>query len=364
MAMLLHPSATVLGLLPAVAHLHHVAAFVIYPPCRVRANHRSNCRVALHATTTASSSWRSCAQPRFDEFASCTVGPWITAPSQSSSAENVSPIQEEIEEVMRSCGGAIQGIRELPLSLIFPAEEDASFEERTYHNRADGGFVYADDGSYSAGPEQWDWNEAVTNEKQLFMASLAFTGKRRMWLTSKLSESSEIVKCGADMHYLNPRNLELSRPVSTQENSNDENDESKTVDLDSAQLPNINWEVMQRVRMPNSNQAWSLARAKWEKQIIESDKVDEADEADDATSINNEKMGPLIGWAYIESISGDQVNNMFGDVVDADAINVHMLAVCPASEVARSVVRCYDVSGLLKSVAFLHGSLSNTDDQL
>ena len=41
--------------------------------------------------------WKSCAQPRFDEFANCIVGPWsnIKDPKQ----------QEDVEEVMRSCGG-------------------------------------------------------------------------------------------------------------------------------------------------------------------------------------------------------------------------------------------------------------------
>ena len=41
--------------------------------------------------------WNTCAQPRFDEFAYCIVGPWsnINDPKQ----------QDEVEEVMRSCGG-------------------------------------------------------------------------------------------------------------------------------------------------------------------------------------------------------------------------------------------------------------------
>jgi len=52
-------------------------------------------------------SWKPCVQPRFDEFASVTVGPWVTRAALTEKLE--------VEEVMRACGGAVQGIRELPL---------------------------------------------------------------------------------------------------------------------------------------------------------------------------------------------------------------------------------------------------------
>ena len=100
-------------------------------------------------------SWKPCVQPRFDEFASSTVGPWVT---RASTTEKL-----EVEEVMRSCGGAVQGIRELSLSVA--SQSPFSNEEKIYLNRADGGFVYIDDGSYSFGPEKWDLqtDEAIAN---------------------------------------------------------------------------------------------------------------------------------------------------------------------------------------------------------
>ena len=105
---------------------------------------------------------------------------------------------KEVEEVMRSCGGAVQGIRELPLSsFILPGEGSASEERQTYHNRADGGFVYADDGSYTAGPEKWDWSvsdEEEGSSEKLVMVSLAFPGGRRMWLTVNLTDATEAKK--------------------------------------------------------------------------------------------------------------------------------------------------------------------------
>ena len=57
------------------------------------------------SSTTTNDNWKSCAQPRFDEFANCIVGPW----------SNIKDLkqQDEVEEVMRSCGG------EYFLSLIY-----------------------------------------------------------------------------------------------------------------------------------------------------------------------------------------------------------------------------------------------------
>jgi len=273
----------------------------------------------------------------------------------------------EVEEVMRSCGGAIQGIREVPLSLIFAADEDISDVDRTYHNRADGGFVYADDGSYSAGPEQWDWNvsdksrETISNAN-FFMASLAFPDRRRVWLTTELSEASVLAKSVADergvMHQVNPRVLELARPVSTLDESYQAGGSS--IEVSPSQLEEVKWKVKQRVRMPNTNQAWSLARAKWEKQSLESGEVGEEG---DATTLIMENMGPMIACLFIESFSDKQENNIFGDVVANDAVNVHMLALEHLSRVVRSVVRCYDANGSLKSVAFLDGFLPHGGDK-
>ena len=305
-------------------------------------------------------SWKSCSQPRFDEFASCTVGPWIT--SEAADDTDEPPIQETVEEVMRSCGGAIQGIRELPLSLIFPKVD---YEARTYHNRADNGFVYADDGTYTAGPEEWNWDCVPSDDESLVMASLSFPDRRRMWLTVKVSEASEMVaKCtekGDNNNIMmNSIALELSRPVSSSSLGNiDNRGEDNTIELSSSHPPaDIDWNVIQRVRMPNPNQPWSLPRAKWEKMVPETDKI-LTEEGKEEETVGTK----LMGWTFMESISLDQDNPLFGDAINTDTLNLHMLAVCPTSNIARSVVRCYDDSGLLKSVAFLYGRLpQNTEN--
>ena len=254
---------------------------------------------------------------------------------------------------MRSCGGAVQGIRELPLSLIFPTLEISEEEDRTYHNRADGGFVYVDDGSYCSGPEYWNWNgENETSRNSFMMASLAFpNNRRRMWLTIKSSDASKLVaKCPKEQHLLNSKVLELSRPTPTSlTDSKEESNDSDTIELTSSNIPTIIWSEVQRVRMPSSNQPWTLARAKWEKQLL----TDTNEEIKDAANEMKSFTGKLRGWAYINQDD----NNLFEDVA-SDTVSLHMLAVCSESKVARSAVRCYDAEGSLKSVVFLTGLLS------
>jgi len=276
----------------------------------------------LHATSISSTSWKPCVQPRFDEFASCAVGSWVTRASPTE--------KHEVEEVMRSCGGAVQGVRELSPSL------DAN-EEKIYLNRADGGFVYVDDGSYSFGPEKLD----LTDET-MAMTSLAFTGSQRGWLTAKLSSEDGMLPQSTV--------LEMFRPISSV------TEKLAVVDNleQDASVPAINWKRIQRVRMPNSSQPWVLARAKWEQQTL----PDEASNDDDQSG-----TGPLMGWSFVETI-GSKENELFGDIIlgSESSFCVHMMAICQESAVARSTTRCYDSTGLLKGVAFLEGRVKGELD--
>lgn len=281
-------------------------------------------------------------------FASCIVGPWIANPREVVSP----PIREEVDEVMRSCGGAIQGIREIPLMLSdVPGEE----KERIYHNRADGGFVYADDGTYSAGPGKLDASEIKTlsSKDKLIMASLAFPDRRRLLMTIDILDIFEASCHGivGIRQLSSSKVLELSRSVLATSIPGSSCEMSSIATLETT-LPLLNWDGVRRVRMSNSDQTWSLARAKWEKQDVKTGNDD------DATRMNRSETASLMGCSYIETISDNTYNSLFGDIIKADTINLHMLAVCPVSNVARSVVRCYDSNGLLKSVAFAHGSIS------
>ena len=61
----------------------------------------------------------------------------------------------------------------------------------------------------------------------------------------------------------------------------------------------------------------------------------------------------------LEAAIREAISKPTGDILDTDSTIIRMMAVCPVSEVASSVARCYDEKGLLKSVAFLEGSISN-----
>lgn len=72
------------------------------------------------------SSFTPCAAPRFDAFSEQLVCSWI-----GPSGDDRVPV----EEVMRSCGGAVQGIRE-------QAVMDQEKKEGLYLNRANDGFIF------------------------------------------------------------------------------------------------------------------------------------------------------------------------------------------------------------------------------
>jgi hypothetical protein len=318
---------------PSFCLLAHITSSDAFSCNRQRSNPSPKNACALHATSTTTTpiEWKSCAQPKFDEFAECTVGPWIKMPLTTDG------IKYEVDEVMRSCGGAVQGVRELPLHLVFPDLINKS-DLRTYHNRADGGFVYANDGTYSAGPEQFDLEQADEDMEKLFMSSLSF-GKHRLWLTSTLDSvlaASKQCTENETASVVSFASLELSRPTSKVESpSQQQND-----------IESITWHSIRRVRMPNISQPWSLARAKWQQARITTDEQESIEKG--CTE------GSLIGSTAIEFIS--ESNAMFGDVI-GEGFMVKMQALSMESKHARSTIRCYDKGGQLKSVAFLEGSL-------
>jgi len=296
-------------------------------------------RGVLHATPAIE--WKPFAQPRFDEFASCTVGPWTTMSQSTSDATS----KYEVEEVMRSCGGAVQGITEIPLHLVYSDLCEDEAELRIYHNRADGGFVYINDGSYSAGPEQFDFDKKIGtfDTSNLFMASLSIA-KQRLWLSSSIDSIYESHKqCGKDSSVVSVHDasfVALSRPSSDFLSDNHMKSHADQV--------HVLWKSALRVRMPNPTQSWSLARAKWETTAL-----NKHENGDIQRKVEIPTKG-FAGLTEVEVISSKTSTTIFDDLVE-EGVMIRMIALCPQSTLARSVVRCYDTEGQLKSVAFLEG---------
>ena len=305
----------------------------------------------LHATTSPIQ-WKPQAQPRFDEFAECTVGPWV--PISQSVDEKVP--KYDVEEVMRSCGGAVQGIKELPLNLLYPDLSDVT-EDRMYHNRADSGFVYMNDGSYSAGPEQYSleqFDESVRSK--LFMSSLSF-GRHRLWLALSLKSLREAQnKCvsleDAATVIKETSFLAVKRPTSS---------DCQEQQLEhSRSIPEVTWISALRVRMPSPGQPWSLSRAKWETAILvnDQDEIDKYESRTESSQQTPTKVA-LIGSAQVEVFTQSEGSNIvFGDLVSEGNI-LKMQAVSLNTKHAQSTIRCYDEHGYLRSVAFLEGSIKH-----
>eukprot|EP00977_Amphora_coffeiformis_P004265 scaffold898_cov168-Amphora_coffeaeformis.AAC.10 len=104
------------------------------------------------STTSLPASFQSSTVPRFDEFAEHLVGPWYNVMIDKDDHEVY-----QVEEVMRSCGGAVQGVREISLR-----DNNKNKQEGQYLNRADDGFLPYYDGSYTWGPTKL----SEDNEKQ------------------------------------------------------------------------------------------------------------------------------------------------------------------------------------------------------
>ena len=280
---------------------------------------------AAFAPCAAAFNWKPGLSPRFDAFADSSVGPWSFVDEKLEH-----PVSSEVEEVMRSCGGAVQGIRELPNKFMLGDFDDED-AERSYHNRADGGFVFFDDGSYSAADTKCSSGSAgVPNGNSgVAMSSLSFPGNRRLWFNTKLPAFAE----NSSYDHVPASMLELSRNKPLVRSNRECNTEP---------IPFIQWSSILRARMP-SPQRWSLARSKWEKTAVDAEPF-----RDDECTFDR----PLLGWTYVNSVeSGDP----FSDTV-SQGIVLHTLGICPKSRTALSIARCYGTNdGELKSVAYLQG---------
>ena len=115
-----------------------------------------------------------CRPPRFDTFGDKIIGKWDYLSPDAIVSSGV------VEEVMRSCGGAVQGILELE------AIGGGHGRDSLYLNRANDGFIFYDNGSYSLGPVNW------TTDDNFFIASLMM-GESRIAVWSKMNHEGENV---------------------------------------------------------------------------------------------------------------------------------------------------------------------------
>lgn len=163
------------------------------------------------------------------------MGCWLT----SGTSESV-----EVEEVMRSCGGAVQGIREMALS-----------SEGVYLNRADDGFLFLDKGSYSWGPTQ------LTDSNQSFVTSFSIQ-QPNLRVLSPGSKAQPII---------------LRRPTAQ--------GISGQLEEGFPGLGEISWTKHERCRMPSTDLPWMVQRLLWETLLVDQDDNTEVPAEPDSTDV-------------------------------------------------------------------------------
>jgi hypothetical protein len=222
------------------------------------------------------------AAPRFDTFAdrlgAGTTSKWkrttvVTPEAIEDDAQAQENCVWEVEEVMRSCGGAVQGLRECPLM-------SSVNQERVYLNRANNGFVYWNCGSYSLGPERLlvlpqsqattPTNDAASSPFH-FLASIQLDANERVIFDYQLENGIVMPSSSISLWTRVQRSIARSndsvsslieqRPL-TVESDDDDVDGSS-----SSSCNNIVWSDHTRCRMASPLVPWSLQRATWEKQV-------------------------------------------------------------------------------------------------
>ena len=294
--------------------------------------------------------------PRFDDVIEHLVGTW--------SNPKTGTVYGTVEEVMRSCGGAIQGMREVP--ILSPLDVFEIESMRRYHNRADDGFIFFDCGSYTQGNVHYQSNEDKGEEEydeNGVIATLVFhtIPKRRMLIQAIPSVTSKTV-C---------MNMTKKKVIQEQENvveqvTNDANEKEPT-------CRNISfaWKNHIVCQMPTEGQAWMLNRAKWFKfDHLSIKPVEVSFDVCNYSSLKDDNNGTndeIIGWT--KQIDDQDVNDMKIDHALAYLLDWNHLqdiilpcshiiqtgAYCEESKEIKAILRIYDSQNQLKSVVLQQG---------
>jgi hypothetical protein len=171
-----------------------------------------------------------CLPPRFDVFSDKIVGSW-----QRSDGTVLA-----VDEVMRSCGGAVQGIQ----------------DDSLYLNRADDGFCFFDCGTYSYGPITYDDVASTTDCSGQLITSFALATNARIIVrttTRPLLSSSESNMFKAIL----ARTYRVQDASSTSWTQDD-------LEVSIIARPKFTIERQVQCRMSSPQQSWMMQRVRWE----------------------------------------------------------------------------------------------------
>ena len=230
------------------------------------------------------------APPRFDTFSERLLGGWVVHSNDNH--------DHAVEEVMRRCGGAVQGIQEADLH---------------YLNRANDGFIYYDSGCYSEGPVRLSTQNKMVH-------SFPIEKNSRVLMSCELDQSDRKFELHGRHALLLVRTPSLVEEGATLD--------AKPLLLDK-EPADISWSEEIICSMASPSQPWILQRARWELRTSENPSVT----LGPATE-------PLTCWSEL-NVSKD------GGVTVSSGV-LQNVAVC--------VSRSYRADGNLISVSLRNGS--------
>jgi hypothetical protein len=307
----------------------------------------SQALTAVDSTLT----FRPCPPPRFDDFSDKLLGEWRWRAQQENENGTASAMSTaNVEEVMRSCGGAVQGIREVPGICIGNKNDDS--DEGIYLNRSNDGFVFFDqDASYSCGSVVFPVEAAATTttNTNIWISSLSM-GKSRLCIVSKSvhgTKGEEHAAASSDCCY------QLFRKY----NWNDDDQAAlSTIHLVEQPTASIVWNKIAQCRTSSLNQPWMLQRAKWESFSFDNNVMD-------IVQMDQVGSGPLTAWKLTQSSSDLTIYPQELRMSDASTA-FSIGAICSRTGYVKSMLRQYSTQDKsLQSVAWLEGRLSVEDDE-
>jgi len=257
-----------------------------------------------------------CAAPRFDVFSERLICSWTDETNEKSS----------VEEVMRSCGGAVQGVREM--TIVSPAGASGE-DDGLYLNRANDGFVFMDSGFYTFGPT----SISEDTMKDLNVVNFMFGKTSRLLLTGTTSgqDASFLRKTFGGSDLLSP--------------------EIEWAD-DYDKFP-VMFESVIQCSTPGPGQPWNLQRAKWCKNSSSGDCDDEAVSPEKLSCwmTSNQPASQFAEWSGLSTTFLGAGWDAAGSVFSAGVV-------CPAAGTIQAMARFYSDSGSLTNTLYLRGSLS------
>lgn len=270
-----------------------------------------------------------CAPPRFDTFAEKMVARWGVADTNF----------QTVEEVMRSCGGAVQGIREVPF-----LSTEAETVQGPYLNRANDGFIYFDCGSYSSGPVDLSSQDGAILSS-LILPKSPESSESRAVLTASIESTTDT---GNSLNAMRMSRM-FRVPFSGELSFEQENFEMYVT----CELPNnIVWTKQQMCFMPSRGQPWMVQKLKWDKSVIDAPTSD----SDTDASSNS-----IVGWA-VALAANDIDGSMWLDSSPSppeSGVIFSIGTVCPDTQKVRAQVRAYNEHGMLDSVSLQEGILES-----